>query len=63
MAIVLLVSGLTLVGEGLNETINPTLRKRRLRRVQLPPNEPSTYLAEGDDARFREAGRDEERQR
>jgi peptide/nickel transport system permease protein len=63
MAIVLLVSGLTLVGEGLNETINPTLRKRRLRRVQLPPNEPSTYLAEGDDARFRQTGRDEERQR
>jgi peptide/nickel transport system permease protein len=28
-AIVLLVTGLTLVGEGLNETINPVLRRRR----------------------------------
>jgi peptide/nickel transport system permease protein len=52
VAIVLLVTGLTLVGEGLNETVNPTLRKRRLRTVQLPPNEPSTYIAERDDARF-----------
>lgn len=55
MAIVLLVVGLTLVGEGLNETINPVLRKRRLRKVVLPPNEPSSYLAEHDDARFRES--------
>lgn len=30
IAIVLLITGLTLVGEGLNETINPLLRKRRL---------------------------------
>ena len=52
MAIVLLVTGLTLVGEGLNETVNPALRKRRLRPVQLPPHEPSTYLAEKDDTRF-----------
>lgn len=35
-AIVLLVLGLTFVGEGLNETINPALRKRRLRTVVLP---------------------------
>ncbi len=35
-AIVLLIVGLTLVGEGLNETINPVLRKRRLREVVLP---------------------------
>ncbi len=39
MAIVLLVMGLTLVGEGLNETINPTLRKRRIRPVVLPMRE------------------------
>lgn len=39
LAIVLLVVGLTLVGEGLNETINPTLRKRRLRPFDLPPRE------------------------
>ncbi|WP_435743874.1 ABC transporter permease [Nocardioides sp. SYSU DS0663] len=35
-AIVLLVTGLTLVGEGLNETVNPTLRKRRIRPFTLP---------------------------
>ncbi|UYM05032.1 ABC transporter permease [Solicola gregarius] len=33
LAIVLLIVGLTLVGEGLNETINPTLRKRRLKKI------------------------------
>lgn len=37
LAILLLVVGLTLVGEGLNETINPTLRKRRLTPFVLPP--------------------------
>jgi peptide/nickel transport system permease protein len=36
VAIVLLVTGLTLVGEGLNETLNPTLRRRRLLPVVLP---------------------------
>jgi peptide/nickel transport system permease protein len=46
LAIVLLVTGLTLVGEGLNETINPVLRKRRIRKVEFPPDTPSTYLAE-----------------
>jgi peptide/nickel transport system permease protein len=50
MAIVLLVTGLTLVGEGLNETVNPVLRKRRLLPVDMPANEPSSYLAEGDAA-------------
>ena len=39
LAIVLLVTGLTLVGEGLNETVNPTLRQRRLRPVVLPPRD------------------------
>jgi peptide/nickel transport system permease protein len=37
LAIVLLVTGLTLVGEGLNETLNPTLRKRRLVKIVAPP--------------------------
>jgi peptide/nickel transport system permease protein len=45
LAIVFLVTGLTLVGEGLNETVNPTLRRRRLRKVELPPNEPTTQIA------------------
>jgi peptide/nickel transport system permease protein len=48
LAIVLLVTGLTLVGEGLNETVNPTLRRRRLRKVELPPHEPTSALAEGE---------------
>ncbi len=39
LAIVLLVTGLTLVGEGLNETINPTLRRRRLLPVVMAPRE------------------------
>jgi peptide/nickel transport system permease protein len=36
LAIVLLVTGLTLVGEGLNETINPVLRKRRFTKIVMP---------------------------
>jgi peptide/nickel transport system permease protein len=36
LAIVLLVTGLTLLGEGLNETINPVLRKRPRVAVELP---------------------------
>lgn len=36
LAIVLLVLGLTLMGEGLNETINPALRVRRLIPIVLP---------------------------
>jgi peptide/nickel transport system permease protein len=35
LAIVLLVTGLTLLGEGLNETINPVLRKRRIEKVEF----------------------------
>ena len=38
----LLVTGLTLVGEGLNETLNPTLRRRRLLPVVMPPRETTT---------------------
>jgi len=37
MAIVLFVVGLTLVGEGLNDTLNHTLRKRRIVPVHIPP--------------------------
>ncbi len=42
LAIVLLVTGLTLVGEGLNETVNPTLRKRKLKPFTLPPRGAAT---------------------
>jgi peptide/nickel transport system permease protein len=37
LAIVLLVTGLTLLGEGLNETINPVLRARPTGKVELTP--------------------------
>jgi len=39
LAIVLLVTGLTLLGEGLNDVINPVLRKRPIRSVRLPNHE------------------------
>ncbi len=48
LAIVLLVTGLTLVGEGLNETVNPVLRKRRFRKIVMPTREPSTAMASGE---------------
>jgi peptide/nickel transport system permease protein len=44
LAIVLLVTGLTLLGEGLNETINPVLRKRAKVHVEFGP--PSATEAE-----------------
>jgi peptide/nickel transport system permease protein len=37
LAIVLLVTGLTLLGEGLSETMNPVLRKRPQAKVELGP--------------------------
>src|SRR5439155_17519075 len=37
LAIVLLVTGFTLIGEGLNETINPVLRRRRFGRFEFEP--------------------------
>lgn len=40
LAIVLLVMGLTLMGEGLNETINPAIRVRRLIPIAMPAQEP-----------------------
>ena len=47
LAIVLLVTGLTLVGEGLNETLNPTLRRRRLLPVVMPARGLTTPTGEG----------------
>lgn len=37
LMIILLIAALTLVGEGLNETLNPALRRRRLRKITIPP--------------------------
>lgn len=39
LAIVLLVMGLTLMGEGLNETMNPAIRVRRLLPIVMPARE------------------------
>jgi peptide/nickel transport system permease protein len=39
LAIILLITALTLVGEGLNETLNPALRRRRLRPVRFTTRE------------------------
>jgi peptide/nickel transport system permease protein len=36
LAIVLLVTGLTLLGEGLNDVLNPVLRRRKMTAVTLP---------------------------
>jgi peptide/nickel transport system permease protein len=36
LAIVLLVTGFTLVGEGLNDVLNPRIRKRRIERPEMP---------------------------
>jgi peptide/nickel transport system permease protein len=47
LAIVLLVTGLTLVGEGLNETLNPTLRRRRLLPVVMPERGGAPAASEG----------------
>lgn len=47
-AMVLLLLGLTLVGEGLNETVNPALRKRRLQDVILPPRGPAGTRTQKD---------------
>ena len=41
LAIVLFVIALTLVGEGLNDTLNPTLRRRKITKVRMPDEEAS----------------------
>lgn len=37
IAIVLAILGFTLVGEGLNDVMNPSMRKRRISKVVIPP--------------------------
>ena len=54
LAIVLLVTGLTLVGEGLNETVNPILRRRRLLPVVIPPRSRQELVTETPDPAVRE---------
>src|SRR5262249_19566513 len=46
LAIVLLVTGLTLIGDGLNEMINPVLRRRRFAPFSFEPRSSVTEGAE-----------------
>lgn len=46
VAIILLITALTLVGEGLNETVNPALRRRRLLPVIFPTRDRDTTTVE-----------------
>jgi peptide/nickel transport system permease protein len=47
MAIVMLVTGLTLLGEGLNDVLNPVLRRRPIQDVVLPERATPLSLEEG----------------
>jgi peptide/nickel transport system permease protein len=47
VAIVLLVTGLTLLGEGLNDVLNPVLRRRRMQAVEFPPGDDEAIEREG----------------
>jgi peptide/nickel transport system permease protein len=47
LAIVLLVTGLTLLGEGLNDVLNPVLRRRAIQDVALPERATPLSLEEG----------------
>jgi peptide/nickel transport system permease protein len=46
MAIVLLVTGFTLLGEGLNDVINPLIRARRIKKPSIPDRESPARAAE-----------------
>jgi len=46
LAIVLLVTGLTLLGEGLNETVNPVLRRRSISKFDLGSTQPASEILE-----------------
>jgi peptide/nickel transport system permease protein len=41
VALILLVTGLTMAGEGMNDTLNPVLRRRGFRRIVLPARAPA----------------------
>ncbi len=46
IAIILLITALTLVGEGLNETVNPALRRRRNRPFAFPARDAEPHAQE-----------------
>ena len=50
MAIVLLVTGFTLVGEGLNDVLNPLIRHRRIARPEIPAARRGEAHARGSEA-------------
>jgi peptide/nickel transport system permease protein len=52
LAIVLLVTGFTLVGEGLNDVLNPLIRHRRIERPEIPPAGGGGMVAELADEGF-----------
>jgi peptide/nickel transport system permease protein len=52
LAIVLLVTGFTLVGEGLNDVLNPLIRHRRIERPEIAPAGGGGALAEMADEGF-----------
>jgi peptide/nickel transport system permease protein len=49
MAIVLLVTGFTLVGEGLNDVLNPLIRYRRIRKPKIPAGQEQTEVPAGQE--------------
>jgi peptide/nickel transport system permease protein len=57
VAIVLLVTGFTLVGEGLNDVLNPLIRYRRIRTPQIPAPRPRP----GEEPRLEAPAREEVR--
>ena len=59
MAIVLLVTGFTLVGEGLNDVINPLVRYRRITRPEIPGEARGSPLGQAAAGARRPRGRSE----
>jgi len=56
LAIVLLVTGFTLVGEGINDVLNPLIRQRRVKAPRIPPApKPAPALTSGGAAGAGEA--------
>jgi peptide/nickel transport system permease protein len=51
LAIVLLITGFTLVGEGINDTLNPLIRERPIDPPEIPDSEPAPAPAPGPTGR------------
>jgi hypothetical protein len=46
----LLVTGFTLVGEGLNDVLNPLIRYRRIRKPKIPDGREKSEVPAGQEA-------------